>query len=88
MTSHRPAITGPPDQRRDLREQRREANRTGLVTARAQQARNGRERLVVACNAALAAGKRITDDAGQLLAKAIVDAVLAADVPANRKERQ
>jgi tripartite-type tricarboxylate transporter receptor subunit TctC len=53
----------------------------------AHHARHGREQLVVACNAALAAGKRITDDARRALAKAIAQAVEQADVPENRKER-
>jgi hypothetical protein len=85
--STRPAITGTPEERRDLRRQRRESNRVRHVTSRAQQARNGRELLVVACNAALAAGKRITDDARRDLAAGIARLVEQADVPANRKEQ-
>lgn len=83
----RPAITGTVEERRVKRAQRRDTNRVQHVRDRFRQARNGREVLVVACNAALAASKRITDDARRALAKAIADAVVAVDVPANRRER-
>jgi glutamate racemase len=81
------AVKGTPEQRRELRKQRRHANRINHVRTRAQQASNGRELLVVACNAALAAGKRMTDDARRALARAVADVVQAADVPANWKEQ-
>jgi sugar phosphate isomerase/epimerase len=81
-------ITGTPQQRRAKREQRREENRVSHVRQRAAAARNGREVLVVACNAALAAGKRLTDDARRALARSIAELVEAADVPDNRRTRE
>jgi hypothetical protein len=84
--SRKPAVTGSTvAERRQAREQRRQHNRVTHVAARAKQARNGREQLVVACNAAMAAGKRITDDARKQLAATIIQAADKADVPENRK---
>lgn len=89
MTTRKPAVKGStPEERRTAREQRREHNRVSHITARAQQARNGRELLVVACNAAQAVGSRLTDTARRNLAAAIAKAVEQADTPANRKAQQ
>lgn len=72
-----PAVKGTPEQRRAARAERREANRTNHVIQRAEQARSGRERVVVACNAALAEAKRNTA-AGQVALAAAIGAVVKA----------
>lgn len=83
----KPPVTGStPEQRRVAREARRAHNRAAHVTMRALRARNGRERLVAACNAALAAGKRMTDDGRQVLAYEISQAVERASNPQDGKE--
>lgn len=82
-------IRGTPEERRDQREQRRAANRVRHVRDRATAAAatSGHQLVVVACNAAQAASRRITDPARRALAHAIAQAVEAADHPSNRKER-
>jgi hypothetical protein len=82
----KPAVTGATvEERREAREERRRVNRRNFVTKRANGARNGRERLVAACNAALAIGRRLTDDGRRALAHEIIQVVERADAPANRK---
>lgn len=86
MTTRKPAVKGTtPEERREAKERRRQHNRLTHVADRVAQARNGRERLVVACNAALAASKRLTDDARRRLADEIVAAVDRFDTTENRK---
>ncbi len=84
MTGHR--TRGTADQRRDQRERVRHQNRVAHVRARAAAASSGHQLVVVACNAAWAASRRITDDARRTLARAIAQAVEAIDTPTNRKE--
>jgi hypothetical protein len=81
------AAKSTPEQRRALKAQKRRDNQINHVRTAAEQAPNGRARIVVACNAALAAGKRITETARHDLARAIVHVVEQADIPENRKER-
>lgn len=81
------ALRGTPAERREQKALRRKANRTNHVTSRAGQARGGHQLVVVACNAALAASKRITNDARLDLAKAIAETVERFDIEANRKEK-
>lgn len=83
----RPRRQGTPEQRRAEREQRRATNRLEFVRTRAQRTSSGHQRVVIACNAALAASRRITDNARNQLARAIAEAVQAFDIPTNRKER-
>jgi hypothetical protein len=80
-------VRGNPEQRRTLREQKRQANRIAWVRERAAAVRGtGHQLVVVACNAALAVSRRITDDARRALARAIAEAVQRLDTPANRKD--
>jgi hypothetical protein len=78
---------GTPEQRREQRRQRRQANRVKFVRDRAQRSGSNHQLVVVACNAALATSRRITDGARRLLAQAIAQAVEAVDHPDNWKER-
>lgn len=80
-------VKGTPEERKAARELNRQANRVQFVRDRATRTDSGHQKVVVACNAALAASRRITDDVRKHLAKAIADAVVQADVPENRKER-
>lgn len=79
---------GSVEERRRLRQQRRQANRVGHVRQRAQRASSNHQLVVVACNAALAASRRVDDDARQALAKAIAEAVERVDTAENQKERR
>jgi glutamate racemase len=81
------ALKGTPAERQAQKSQQRETNRITHVTKRAGQARGGHQLVVVACNAALAASKRITDDARKRLARAVAEVVEQHDIPENRKER-
>lgn len=80
------ALKGTPAERQAEKERRRTVNRVKHVTARAGQARGGHQLVVVACNAALAASKRITDDARRRLARALAQTVEQFDTADNRKE--
>lgn len=86
--ARRPAITGTPQERRDLRRQRRLENRVQHVRDSVAQATNGRERVVVACNAVLAVSKRITEEARANLARAVADVATDADRPENWRDAQ
>ncbi len=79
---------GTPAQRAEQREQVRAANRVAHVRGLAASASSGHQLVVVACNAALAASRRITDDARRHLARTIAEAVERADTPTNRKDRR
>lgn len=84
------ALKGTPAERRAQKEQRRQQNRAEFVKARAetvvQHGRGGHQLVVVACNAALAASKRINDGARRRLANAIARVVEEHDTAENRKE--
>jgi hypothetical protein len=81
-----PKLRGTPEQRRQQKAERRVANVTGFVRARASAA-GDHERVVVACNAALAASRRIDPSARKALANAIAKAVETFDNPSRRKEK-
>jgi hypothetical protein len=81
------APKGTPAERRQTKADRRRKNQVEHVRTRAQQVVGGHQKVVVACNAALAASKRISDDARRLLAKAIADVVVVFDTAENRKEQ-
>lgn len=84
----KPAVTGStPDERAEAREVRRQHNRVEHVKRRVAQAKNGREVLVVACNAALAASLRLTDEARRRLAVEVLEAIQRVDIPQNRKAK-
>lgn len=79
-------LKGTPEQRKRLKAEKRLANVTGFVRARAAAA-GDHDRVVVACNAALAASRRIDNSARKALANAIARAVETYDDPTRRKER-
>lgn len=79
---------GTPEQRREQRQQVREANRVDFTRRRAHAAASGHQLVVVACNAALAASRRLTDPARRTLARTIAQAVEQLDVLNNRKAGQ
>ncbi len=79
---------GTPEQRAEQRQQARAANRVNHVRGLASAASSGHQLVVIACNAALAASRRITDAARRDLARTIAQAVEVTDVPTNRKERR
>lgn len=85
------ARKGTPEERKAARIVRRQENRAEFVTARAAKAVNegkgGHQLVVVACNAALAASKRINDGARQDLARSIAITVERFDTEQNRKEK-
>lgn len=81
------ALSGTPEERRRQKEERRQVNRAQHVVTRANTARGGHQLVVVACNAALAASKRISDEARKRLANAIAQIVEQHDTAHNRKER-
>ncbi len=68
--------------RAERTEERRAAHVRALITS----ATNGRELVVAVCNLALAARKRITEEAQRAMAREIGAVVERYDVPANRKE--
>ncbi len=78
-------LHGTPEERRAQKAARRAANRVGFVRLRAASA-GEHELVVIACNAALAASRRISNSARRSLARAIAEAVEAHDDP-TRKER-
>jgi hypothetical protein len=71
----------------DQRQRDRAANRVRHVRTRAQAAGNGHQLVVVACNAALATSRRVTDDIRRTLAREIASLVERYDTPTNHKER-
>lgn len=77
---------GTPEQRRVTREQNRRNNRINHIRSRATRAGSGHQLVVIACNAAQAASRRIVDDARRRLAQAIAQAVETFDTPANWKD--
>jgi hypothetical protein len=81
------SLKGTPEERRQQKAARRQNNRAGHVVARANAARGGHQLVVVACNAALAASKRINNEARKRLANAIARLVEEHDTAPNRKER-
>lgn len=85
------ARKGTPEERRAAKAQRRAKNQAKFVRTRAtavvQGGKGGHQLVVVACNAALAASKRITDEARQGLANAIARVVEQFDTAENRKEQ-
>lgn len=85
------ARKGTPQERRERKADRRRENRAEFVRARATQVidggKGGHQLVVVACNAALAASKRITDTARRDLATSIAVTVERFDVEQNWKER-
>jgi hypothetical protein len=84
--ARKPAVKGTTQQeRRDLRERRRAANRLEFVKARFKQAEDPQELVDVACAAAKSTSRRLTNEACVRLAAVISDAVTAEDVPANRR---
>ncbi|GAA0719686.1 hypothetical protein Drose_05990 [Dactylosporangium roseum] len=82
------ALRGTPQERREQKARQRAANRVAHVQARAGAARGGHQLVVVACNAALAASKRINDEARMRLARAIAEVVERHDTAENRKENR
>jgi hypothetical protein len=96
-------VKGTPAERRAAREANRQANRVQFVRDRAQRAGSAHQLVVVACNAALAASRRLmagrdvdglsperrrmVNEARSALAKAIAEAVERFDAPESRKER-
>lgn len=87
--ARRPAVTGStPEERREKREERSRANRMNFTFERLRSAGNGREVLVVAANAVLAAGKDMTEEGRRKLAAAVLEAVQTVDVPENRKAKR
>ncbi len=68
-------LRGTPEERRALKEQRRIANRAAWVRDRARAVRGGHQRVIVACNAALAASRRLDDGARSRLAREIAEIV-------------
>ncbi|MER7280454.1 hypothetical protein ABT369_39055 [Dactylosporangium sp. NPDC000244] len=82
---------GTPEERRAAKALRRDENQIDFVRSRAKQVvangRGGHQLVVVACNAALAASKRINDEARKRLANAIAQLVEQHDTADNRKER-
>ncbi len=80
-----PKLRGTPEERRRQKADQRLANVTGFVRARAAAA-DDHQRVVVACNAALAASRRIDNSARKALAFAIAKAVETFDNPRARKE--
>lgn len=81
-----PAVKGTPEQRADLRKQRREGNQASYLAARAAQAKTGRELVIVACNGALAMSKRINDAGRRELARLVIAALDAVNTPQFRKD--
>lgn len=79
-------LHGSPEQRKQQKAQQRAANRVGFVRMRAASA-GEHDLVVVACNAALAASRRIDNSARKALANAIARAVETYDDPTKRKER-
>lgn len=79
-------LKGAPEQRKQQKAARRAANRVDFVRMRAASA-SEHELVVIACNAALAASRRIDNSARKSLARAIAQAVESFDNPTNRKER-
>lgn len=83
------ARKGTPEERRLARIERRRENQVDFVRNRANQVvdagKGGHQLVVVACNAALAASKRITDDARGQLARAVVETVERFDIESNWK---
>lgn len=83
------ARKGTPEERRTARVQRRRENQAEFVRNRAAtvigEHKGGHQLVVVACNAALAASKRITDAARHDLAKAIAVTVERFDIDVNRR---
>ncbi len=78
-------LRGTPEQRKQQKAAKRAANRVGFVRLRAASA-GEHELVVIACNAALAASRRIDNSARRSLANAIARAVETYDDP-TRKER-
>jgi hypothetical protein len=89
--ARKPAVKGTTQQeRRDLRERRREANRINYATARAAEAKKAeddcRRLVVVVCNAALALAKRLNQDGRKRLVEGIGVAMDAANRPEFRRD--
>jgi hypothetical protein len=86
------ARKGTPGERKAARIVRRQENRAEFVRVRATKVidggKGGHQLVVVACNAALAASKRITDTARRDLATAIAMTVERFDVEQNWKEQR
>ncbi len=81
-----PKLHGTPEQRKQQKAAKRAANRVEFVRLRAASA-SEHELVVIACNAALAASRRIDNSARRSLANAIARAVETFDDPTKRKER-
>ncbi len=81
------AVKGTPEERRAAREKRRLINRAHHVIDRAT-GQNARVQVTVACNAALAVRKRITEDAGKRMAAEIARVVERFDTADNKREVQ
>jgi hypothetical protein len=79
-------LRGTPEERRQQKAAKRVANVTGFVRLRAASA-SEHELVVIACNAALAASRRIDNSARRSLANAIAKAVETFDNPTKRRER-
>ncbi len=78
-------LKGTPAERRQMKAQVRASNRAAFIRDRAAQAASTHQLVVVACNAAQAASRRLSDEGRRALAYAVAQAVEAADIPANRR---
>lgn len=84
----RPAVKGTtPQERREKRAERSRVNRRNFIVERLRTAKNGREVLVTAANAVLAAGQDLTDEGRRKLATEVLEAIQRVDVRENRKPK-
>lgn len=82
------ALRGSPEERRAQKAARREENRANWVVKRLNQVKtSGHQRVVVACNAALAVSRRATDEARKSLAAEIAAVAQKYTAPEYRKEQ-